>query len=91
LSCRHGGDFIFYLTARKNCHLRNERRNFKVDRIVRFLGVDEVQPPAVEEVEPKSEEVEPRRHEAHEAVSEIQTPSALSTTQEQAMLFPAAD
>ncbi len=59
-----------------HCHLRNEHRHFKVDRIVRFLGVDEVQPPAVEEIEPKSEEVEPRSHEEHEAVSEAQEPVA---------------
>ena len=28
-----------------HCHLRDERRNFKVDRIVRLTKLDAVQPP----------------------------------------------
>ena len=53
-----------------HCHLRNDRRNFKLDRIVRLRKAEEGLPPKAEEGLPRSHEA----HEAHEAVSVVQAP-----------------
>jgi DNA polymerase III epsilon subunit family exonuclease len=55
-----------------HCYLRNERRNFKLDRIVRLKRIEPEAPAPVGgqmTFDQLKEEISPRSHEAHEAVS----------------------